>query len=81
MGCSWLIAGPARRLCGPADGGGHLPGLLKKAGTTTRIYPLGTWLTPCGFSSGGCHEDFMLSRVAGTVNLTELVGEGLGKRP
>ena len=34
----------------------------------------GEWLTPCGFSSGECHKDFLLTRAAGNTNLTRLVG-------
>ncbi|GAB4816087.1 hypothetical protein N2152v2_003133 [Parachlorella kessleri] len=43
-------------------------------GDTTKVYPQGQWLTPCGFSSGDCMKDFMLKRATGSVNLTELVG-------
>lgn len=40
----------------------------------TRVWPLGSWFTPCGYASDECHQDFQLQRVVGSVNLTHQVG-------
>lgn len=60
--------------CAAAGPNGEFPRLLKTDGRTTIVYPMGEWLTPCGFSSGDCHKDFLLTRAAGDTNLTRLVG-------
>lgn len=53
---------------------GLLPQQLKHpSGRVTRVYKLGSWCTPCGYADNKCHEQFMLERVVGSVNLTNLV--------
>lgn len=77
--CALLLAalhcghGPATRFpC--ADSTGLLPPVLKHpSGRVTRVHKLGTWCTPCGYADNNCHEQFMLQRVVGSVNLTEMV--------
>lgn len=57
-----------------ADSTGLLPPVLAHpSGRVTRVYKLGTWCTPCGYADNNCHEQFMLQRVVGSVNLTEMV--------
>ena len=61
----------------PAGGSGLLPpALTHRDGSMTRIYPLGSWFTPCGYADDDCHLDFQLQRVVGSVNLTQMVRVG-----